>query len=195
MRRLARAGALRAGVSSRWQWTLDGEMVDEMQLVAGPGYVTLSYRLSTPGKPWASYWYPVSIEYTPCPLGGARPWFLCPAEGCGRRVAILYLDRVFACRHCHRLAYASTRETSDDRAARRADRIRGRLGWAPGILNGPGRKPKWMRWRTFVRLASRHEALVGRSMREGMARLEGLDRVMGGSDAALSPVNLALASP
>jgi len=93
-------------------------------------------------------------------------------------VAILYLDRVFACRQCHRLAYASTREPSDDRAARRANRIRRRLGWEPGILNEPGSKPKWMRWRTFVRLVRRHEVLARRSMREGMARLEGLDRVL-----------------
>jgi len=78
VRRLTRAGALRAGVSSRWQWTLEGETVDEMRLVSGPGYVTFSYRLSTPGKPWHSYRYPVAIDYMPCPLGGSRPWFLCP---------------------------------------------------------------------------------------------------------------------
>jgi hypothetical protein len=32
-------------------------------------------------------------------------------------------------------------------------------------LNGEGDKPKWMRWRTFVRLAAEHDRLVGRSMR------------------------------
>ena len=34
------------------------------------------------------------------------------------------------------LAYASAREDAGDRAARRADRLRARLGWEPGILNG-----------------------------------------------------------
>ena len=51
------------------------------------------------------------------------------------------------------LAYASAREDVCDRATRRADRLRARLGWEPGILNGNGGKPKWMRRRTFERLA------------------------------------------
>ena len=74
--------------------------------------------------------------------------FICPAAGCGRRVAILYGGGIFACRHCHQLAYFSSREDAGDRAARRrAERLRARLGWEPGILNGEGGKPKWMRWR------------------------------------------------
>jgi hypothetical protein len=79
-------------------------------------------------------------------------------------VAILYGGGIFACRRCYRLAYASAREDVSDRAARRADRLRARLGWEPGILNGGGEKPKWMRWRTFERLAAKHDALVGRSI-------------------------------
>jgi hypothetical protein len=34
----------------------------------------------------------------------------------------------------------------------------------PGILNGGGEKPKWMRWRTFERLAAKHDAFVGESL-------------------------------
>jgi hypothetical protein len=41
---------------------------------------------------------------------------------------------------------------------------RARLGWEPGILNGAGTKPKWMRWRTFERLAAEHDEFVARSM-------------------------------
>jgi hypothetical protein len=74
--------------------------------------------------------------------------FICPAAGCGRRVATLYGDGIFACRRCYRLAYFSSRDDVGDRAARRADRLRARLGWELGILNGEGGKPKWMRWRT-----------------------------------------------
>jgi len=33
--------------------------------------------------------------------------------------------------------------------ARRADRIRDKLGWETGILNSPGEKPKEMHWKTF----------------------------------------------
>ncbi|MBX7135022.1 MAG: hypothetical protein K1X67_20335 [Fimbriimonadaceae bacterium] len=67
------------------------------------------------------------------------------------------------------MAYACQREAPDDRAARRADRIRKRLGWQPGILNGKGDKPKGMRWRTYERLTAEHDAFVGASL-AGMAR-------------------------
>ena len=40
-----------------------------------------------------------------------------------------------------------------------------RLGWEPGILNGNGDKPKWMRWRNVYRLTEEHDRLVNRSMR------------------------------
>ncbi|MGZ8435431.1 MAG: hypothetical protein ACXWXX_13720, partial [Candidatus Binatia bacterium] len=52
------------------------------------------------------------------------------------------------------------------RGTRRADRLRARLGWEPGILNGEGGKPKWMRWRTFERLAAEHYDFVGESLAE-----------------------------
>jgi hypothetical protein len=71
---------------------------------------------------------------------------------------------IFACRHCYQLAYASSREDAGGRATRRADRLRARLGWEPGILNGEGDKPKWMRWRTFERMAAEHDQLVARSL-------------------------------
>jgi len=87
---------------------------------------------------------------------------------------VLYGGAIFAYRHCHRLAYDSQRERRDDRPTRRADRIRQRLGWEPGILNGDGGKPKGMHWRTFERLHDKHEAyvhasLAGMMMRFGIA--------------------------
>jgi hypothetical protein len=56
-------------------------------------------------------------------------------------------------------------------------RLRARLGWEPGILNGEGDKPKWMRWRALERLAPKHDDLVGRSMQAMMLRF----RLMGRS--------------
>ena len=88
-------------------------------------------------------------------------------------MAILYGGKVFACRHCHRLAYACQRENDGDRATRRADRIRERLDWEPGILNGGGGKPKGMHGRTFERLKAEHDAFVGVSLEE-IARRIGL---------------------
>jgi len=43
---------------------------------------------------------------------------------------------------------------------RRADRIREKLGWGPGILNDNGCKPKGMHWKTFERLTAQHDAFV-----------------------------------
>ncbi len=53
-----------------------------------------------------------------------------------------------------------------------------KLGWEPGISNGGGIKPKGMHWRTFERLKTEHDALVGESL-AGMAKRFGLlDRFM-----------------
>jgi len=90
-------------------------------------------------------------------------------------VAILHGGGIFACRHCHQLAYASSREGASSRLGRRADRLRERLGWAPGILNAEGEKPKWMRWRTFERLTEQHDQLVAQSM-QALASRVGLFR-------------------
>jgi hypothetical protein len=164
VRRLAREGMLRPGYWGGWEWMRDGETVASIQMRAEQDRVVLVYRHRSGGGEWKDDQYPVRIVRTPCNLGGSRAWFICPALGCGRRVAILYGGGIFACRHCHQLAYASAREHESDRAARRADRVRARLGWEPGILNGAGIKPKWMRWRTFERLAAKHDQLVTRSL-------------------------------
>ena len=85
-------------------------------------------------------------------------------------MAILYCGGIFACRHCYRLAYPSQREPDDDRAARQAEKIRERLGWVPGILNGAGGKQKGMRWQNFWRLSMQHNALVNESLAGAMQR-------------------------
>ncbi len=60
------------------------------------------------------------------------------------------------------------RESSYDRMALRADRIRDKLGWEPGILNGSEWKAKGMQWNTFERLTAQHDAFVQISL-AGMA--------------------------
>ena len=176
VRRWAREGMLQPGYWGRWQWTRDGKTVASIRLRAEVGYVELSYMHTAQEGPFNDVSYPVSLETTPCRYGGTRYWFRCPARGCGRRVAILYLGgRIFACRHCYRLAYVSARENAGDRATRRADKIREQLGWEPGILNGEGGKPKWMRWRTFEELQFQANAFTSQSVQE-MRRRFGLFR-------------------
>jgi hypothetical protein len=159
---LQRQGWLKPGLAYDLTWSRRGEPWGNIQARAGDGFVTLIYWHQKEGSEWQTKEYPVSLDWTPCNYGGRRAWFICPAAGCGRRVALLYLGGagIFACRHCYRLAYPVERETADDRAARRADRIRERLGWHVGILNPKGWKPKGMHWRTFERLEAEHDAFA-----------------------------------
>ena len=92
--------------------------------------------------------YRVPIAWTACHFGGRRPWFVCPGAGCRRRAAVLYGRRLFLCHRCHDLAYASTRQEPGERALRKAQRIRERLGGSANMLEPFPPKPKGMHWRT-----------------------------------------------
>jgi hypothetical protein len=157
-----REGLLSPGHGSQITWSRHGEATGSIQIKAEPGRVILNYRHKSSGTEWQSQNYPVYLDTTPCNFGGERHWFLCPARGCGKRAAILYGGAIFACRHCYQLAYASQRENVSDRAARRADRIRDKLGWPGGILEGSGwGKPKGMHWRTYERHCAKHDDFSG----------------------------------
>lgn len=150
------------------QWSRSGKVTASIQVRVEMDRVWLIYRHRSGGSEWKDENYPVRLDWTACNLGGQRPWFRCPARGCARRVAMLYGGGIFACRQCYKLAYPSQRETWDGRALRRADRIRARLGWVPGIVNGGGLKPKGMHWRTFMRLFLEYDACVEQTL-AGMA--------------------------
>ena len=81
---------------------------------------------------------------------------------------------MYACTHCHKLAYRTQREQPHDRAGSRADKSRDRLGWEAGILNGNGEKPKGMHWRTFERLEAEHDTLVNQTLAGVMAKFGAL---------------------
>jgi hypothetical protein len=173
VRRMQRDGLLAAGKSFGWSWTRNGEKVASINVRTEADRVILDYRHQSGGGEWKSENYPVRVEWTFCNYGGSRAWFLCPARGCGRRVAIIFGGSIFACRHCHKLAYQCQREMDDDRAMRRADSIRRRLGWEAGIANPEGGKPKGMHWRTFERLKAEYAAFANASW-AGMAERLGL---------------------
>jgi hypothetical protein len=165
VRRWQRDGLLRPNQAFGWQWTNRGKKVASINVLTESKRVILNYRHRTPGAEWQDEKYPILLDWSSCHLGGKRPWFLCPAKECGKRVAILYLGgSIFACRHCYQLAYESQREKDYDRAARRANKIRDRLGWEPGFLNGSGLKPKGMHWSTFEKLSAHHDAFVQTSL-------------------------------
>jgi len=92
---------------------------------------------------------------------------------------VLYGGKVYACRQCHQLAYRTQREQPHDRAGSKADKLRYRLRWEAGILNGNCGKPKGMHWATFEQLQARHDSLVNQSMAGFMARFEPLRKLLG----------------
>ena len=182
-----RKGLLAAGRSADVNWSRNGKKEAAISVRAESDRVILDYRHQRGGDEWKSQNYPVRIEWTSCNYGGARAWFICPAQGCGRRVAKLYLGgTIFACRHCYRLAYSSQRENLDGHATRRADKIRDRLKWVPGILNGHGIKPKGMHMRTYQRLTIEHDAHVGISLNIMQQQLRMSEASLGGIDEDLN---------
>lgn len=169
IRTLKRDGLLIPGRNSRVYWSRRGADIGEINVLAEACRLVISYQSEDSNGEWEAKEYAVQIERTDCNLGGQRVWFWCP--GCGRRVAVLYGREVFTCRHCRNLAYASQRETANDRAIRRADGIREKLGWEIGIANPRGDKPKGMHWKTYWRLQDQYNALVQKSLLRMMSFL------------------------
>jgi hypothetical protein len=160
IRRWHRDSLLETSNSFTWQWIREGEVVSSIGVSIEIDRINLLYRHRSGDDDWIDLDYFVLTDWTSCHLGGKRPWFRCPERKCGRRVAILYSGNIFACRRCYRLAYPSQREKLDDRATRRAEKIRARLKWEPGILNFEGFKPKGMHWKTFNQLRGKHDDFV-----------------------------------
>lgn len=148
IRTLKQEEALAPGQVFEWQWFRRQREIARVQISAEHEGL-----LMTPELPEASAIDAptlINLEWTPCHLGGERPWFACPE--CGRRCALLYLNPHLACRVCHQLVYACQRETDYGRLIRRTNKLRRRLGWEPGILNDDGGKPAGLHWHTYYQL-------------------------------------------
>ena len=117
--------------------------------------VVLSYRYQPPVGDLQDIRERVHLDYTRCYFGGQRPWFVCPREGCGRRVAKLYAGRYFLCRECHGLAYGCQRESKSTRLMHKAQKIRIWLGGTPSLMTPFPEKPRGTHWSTYLRLQDR----------------------------------------
>jgi len=95
--------------------------------------------------------YPVSLTTTAPNYGGVRWWFICPANGCGKRVGVLYGGKIFACRNCHNLAYDSQNEAVYSRMLTKAQKIHSKLGGS-GCTMDYVSKTKGMHRKTYDRL-------------------------------------------
>nr|WP_313404000.1 hypothetical protein [Pseudomonas sp.] len=150
---LKRESLLRPGISFEWAWWRRGEKVACIDIAIESRHsIRLRYRSSRQGSEQVQHDYPVAISWTPCHLGGERPWLHCP--NCERRVLKLYGGAVFTCRHCMRLNYPSQQASKRDRTMDRAWTLRHKLGCDDGPFDYPAqyiRRPKGMHRTTFAK--------------------------------------------
>lgn len=165
--RLQKGGALEAGRAGQISWDRGGGDTSSVSFQGFGQSVKLVFRVRIGGGEWEDVAQTIRLERTPCRFGGERPWFLCPR--CGRRVGVLYGHRLFLCRTCHSLAYASQCEPRHDRLLRRANKLRARLGGEAGI-SATINKPKRMRRATYARMKSEIYELEDTGMALAMAR-------------------------
>lgn len=177
IRKITRKGLLVPGSSFSWQWLVNDRQVAGISIrVDFNQGMVLSYRMKSTGEVVEQR---VQTQTSPCHLGGRRHWFTCPR--CSKRVAVLYAPgRYFSCRQCGGLGYATQKEGAGDRASTKADKLRKRMGWEAGILNGDGGKPKGMHWKTYQRLKSHHDALVQVSFHDIGRKLGFLHKLLEG---------------
>lgn len=177
IRKITRSGALVPGHTFSWQWMVNNRQVACISIRVDLYHhsMVLAYRMRSTGELVEQK---VHTQTSLCHLGGQRHWFTCPQ--CNKRVAVLYaLGRYFACRQCGGLCYASQKEGVGDRSSTQAGKLRKRLGWKTGILNGDGGKPKGMHWKTYHQLKSRHDALVQVSLHDISRKLGFLHKLLG----------------
>lgn len=108
----------------------------------------------------------VPLAWTPCHLGGERPWFICSggfrSRSCGQRVAVLF-DRggLFVCRSCCGLVYSSQQETPKFRRIRRARKIRMALGGGESLADPFPERPGGMHRSSYARICQAYEDVLG----------------------------------
>jgi hypothetical protein len=171
VRRWQRGGLLCPERQFMWQWLRDGHVIASIRVRTELHCVWLSYCHRRSDEPWKDEAYSIHIEWTPCNYGGTRAWFRCPVRGCGRRVAILYENGIFACRTCHQLVYESQRMPAHDRALRKVQAIRVKLGGSGSMADFFPPKPKGMHYRTYERLSMEAETADTRSWPPSLLRL------------------------
>jgi hypothetical protein len=138
-----------------WNWTRNGERIGLISISGGKDQIVVAYRSKRGGDDWEDVNEPIAIRWSGCRFGGERPYFVCPVVNggvCSRTVVKLYCaGRYYLCRRCYRLTYASQAEDRCDRALRRANKHRRRLGGEPGMLSDVPERPKGMWQRSYQR--------------------------------------------
>jgi len=184
---LRRHDLMRPGTLSSFSWTDNWKRpTGSIQIVGGTDFVTLVYSIrSGDTEAWHHIEDQVAFARVPKSFGGAQIYMFCPK--CGRRALELALgEERFRCRTCLRLVHGSSQQSQTDRAMRRANKLKRRLGAEPG-LDSFYQRPKHMRRCTFERIDARirfAEAEVNDAHIRLLGRLGRLDRRMSSRHAS-----------
>jgi hypothetical protein len=105
----------------------------------------------------------VGIHWVHTYFGRGRPIFVCDqCHGGARRLFLRYGH--LACRHCHKLSYASRQCDHITRKRLAASKLRLKcLGGLPSITEPLPPKPKWQRKRTYQRIANQIQSLEAKA--------------------------------
>jgi len=156
IRKLKKEGYLRPNAVGVDTWTQYGKTIATLHFRMGEDCMILIYRRRLKNDLWETIQQAVFFAWTPCTYGGKRTWFLCPQ--CKKRVALLYADKKqFLCRHCCNLTYASQNQQPYERLMEKARAIRRRLGGSGYLPEYIPEKPKYMHWKTYIRLQERED--------------------------------------
>ena len=160
-------------------WSRNGDSFGEVRAASAADGVILiaSVPAVDSSEKWEEMAQGIHVTWKPCRFGGGRPWFLCPVISCGRKCSKLYLrGGFFACRECHRLAYASQREPVRLRGLHKARKIRASLGGCANVFETFPDRPKGMHRARYQRLRAAHHRAADRCMLGLSALASKLDR-------------------
>ena len=156
IRMMKRRGWLNPGYGGKLSWTWNGQPWGNINYRCYDNSLELDYKFRSGGE-WEPVKQRIAITATRCNYGNARQWFECPR--CGGRCALLYCaSKLFLCRKCYQLPYASQMQGDLYRLIEQKHKLGKRIfeyyefgeGWE---------KKKWMRWKTFDRLYNRYRSL------------------------------------
>ncbi|ACT59335.1 hypothetical protein [Hirschia baltica] len=137
-------------------WKNDSQDKPCISVEGGRNQVTLIYRARQDNAAdWKNVRDTFPIVWSPRHLGGAQAYFGCLR--CNARAKLLYLANLhFRCRKCHNLVHASSQEQPGNRATRKNQKLRAKLG-APQGLGDYVPRPKGMHETTFQHYLERIE--------------------------------------
>lgn len=157
MSTLKRAGALTPGrCSTHIWWQRKAQAASIGIFCESRDLLRLNYQYSRRDMEAVQHDHYVTIAWTPCNMGGERPWFLCP--DCRRRAGILYLNpdtERFTCRLCAQLNYECQQLTDLDWRIKQSHKLRKKLGSKGNLFTqriSTITKPKYMHWAKYFQL-------------------------------------------